>query len=305
MSHLPRTGVMLFAPVRGLLLPLVLLIPLTAWAGDDEHASPPDQCPLSPPPNRSAERVVPRDERPRVEEINSRAESLAAGFRDIEAALRTLDYDPNEFPATNRSWAAVVRDDSIVVGVYEHRGNELHRLDQFGTDDMDNLSPAFAELEQALLQTPLACGSSLGALDTGIYDGARRYIYTFQLVDRSETLAWGIHFRFTVDATGLEKIDPLHFRCRTAFNRQPDASVLREAFGDRVPREELRIGETFEYVPLDDLPNESHITQLKINSIPFDVGFWTPTRYFIVRQGSTDLPVRYRWARSPCAVADD
>ncbi len=252
-------------------------------------------------PRGARSRMLSGAENAAREEVNRRAEHLATAFQRVEASLREVGLEPDDFAASNRSWAAVLAGEEIAVAVHERDGDTVTRVDLFGTDALESLMNRLEVAEQALLHTPVDCGTAHGALDASI-DGANGpLIYALTLTDRRDTLAWGMHYRFATAGGQLDRVERMHYRCSIGpWAWQPARPDGKPA--DR--RDRLK---KFTPLPGIDLPTETYLMQLHLfPDLPYDKHIlWTSDKIFTLAKGETKLPRRYHAMANPCAVAGD
>lgn len=273
-------------------------------------ADPPDPPPCSMEvPNAFGSGDMPRGARSRIlsgaenaerEEVNRRAEGLATAFKRVEASLREVGLEPDDFAASNRSWAAVLAGEEIAVAVHQRDGDTITRVDLFGTDALESLMGRLEVAEQALLHTPVDCGTAHGALDAGVDGPNGPLIYALTLTDRRDTLAWGMHYRFATRDGRLERVERMLHRCSIG----PFAPLPRP---DGRPTHARDRSSSIALLPETALPTEPYLMQLHLfPELPYDkLILWTRDKIFTLAKGETQLPRRYHAMPNPCAVADD
>lgn len=249
---------------------------------------------------REPRRRLSSDERESAGKIGKRAEVLATGVLRVEEILDRADYEPSRFRDQGLAWAAVLNGEAFRIGVYRPKENGLERLDMLSHGEGRELSERFALAEQALANTPSDCSLSFGVLDQGL-DAANgeRALYAIQLVDRSEKLAWGMHYRFGVVDGELRRLDRLHVRC-SVMSVVPKMPIDHP---DRRGRPPLQVVS----LPGMDLPTEAQLMQLHLYpDLPGspDFKFWTRERVFDFPHGQTRFPERYERRMNPCSLKE-
>lgn len=241
-----------------------------------------------------------KEERDLAEDLAKRGETLARGVLRVEEVLKQADYEPSRFADRDLAWVAVLQDEAYQVGVYRAGEGRLERLHLLRDGEGVELNARFELSEQALANTPLDCTRSFGVLDQGLdSDNGGRALYAIRLVDRSEELAWGMHYRFELLDGELHRLDRLHVRCST-MSVVPKMAIDHPARRGRPP---LQV----ESLPGMDLPTEAQLMQLHLYpDLPGSPNFkfWTKDRVFDFPHGQTHFPERYERKMNPCSLAE-
>lgn len=224
--------------------------------------------------------------------IHARTERLASAFLAVEDSLRQTGREPDDFPSDGLSWVAVRDGDELAVAIHERTDAGSNRVAVLGTDGVQTLFDRLVFAEQALTRTPRDCGRSHGVIDAGLADAdGRALLYALTLAARRTDVAWGTHYRFTVEDGELGQADPLLARCAVGPDAPPPAH-------GRQPRLEHDV--SIQPIPGHDLPPETYLMQLllKPDRQRFRI-VWMRDKIFHLGNG-VEIPTEYLVLRHPC-----
>ncbi len=264
------------------------------------------RLPMAPPDRRLS-----GADRDAIRVVMDRTHTLGAAYLETEAMLREAGYEPNSFPAEERSWAAIVRGDEALIGVYRRTASELILEDLFGTAGLEALREHLPNAEAALAHAPSACSNSYALLDADLADDEGTLLYALRLVDRRHHLTWGMHYRYTVAEGVLMNVERLHVSCELHSNSR---DAMLEHMG-------TQFGKTMQYanlgtsvmMPTFDFPTEAQMLQIAINRALFDdtsrgkmiVNFWLDGRVLSLNKEQNGIDTEYYTRGNPCSVAGD
>jgi hypothetical protein len=252
-----------------------------------------------------------------AEEIQSRAQVIAAAYLSVEVALREAGLDPDAFVEEQRSWIGIIRAERMLVGVYHFDTDSLVREDVFWTDEDAEIVGRMELAEQALASTPRICSESHGVIDSGLVDEhGNELLFALRIVNRQELISRGLDFRFTVIDGSLQHIEQLGLRCGTAVATY--AGMLEELRSsdlsgrDRLVRQLERRGEgrpagLFSVNPETGFPTETDIMQMMVHpDAPYrHVDFMLKNRVVRIPWDDPQIPRRYTRAANPCVLETD